>query len=89
MDLQLVGVDQEKVRAITEGYLSVTRDVLTPEELHFLPRSGELLAYLMAVRFITDYLVGDQYYKIAFPRHNLVRGRNQLALVRSLVVGSE
>lgn len=84
-DLQLVGVDREKVRAITEGYLSVTRDVLTPEERHLLPRSGELLAYLMAVRFLTDYLAGDQYYKTAYPEHNLVRGRNQLRLVQALV----
>ncbi len=84
-DLQIVGVDREKVRAITEGYLSITHDFLTPEERQLLPRSGELLAYLMAVRFLTDYLMGDKYYKIAYPNHNLVRGRNQLRLVRELV----
>lgn len=83
-DLQIVGVDREKLRAITEGYLSLTRDFLTPEELELLPRSGELLAYLMAVRFLTDYLAGDRYYKIAYPEHNLVRGRNQLRVVSSL-----
>ncbi|WP_187270867.1 phosphotransferase enzyme family protein [Neolewinella aurantiaca] len=84
-DLQIIGIDKEKAEAITEGYLSLTRDFLTPEELELLPRSGELLAYLMAARFLTDYLTGDRYYKIAYPEHNLIRGRNQLQLVRSLV----
>jgi len=88
-DLQLVGIDREKAGAITEGYLSVTRDVLTEEELHLLPHSGSLLAYLMAVRFLTDHLAGDRYYKITHPGHNLVRGRNQLCLVGSLVVGGK
>lgn len=83
-DLRIVGADPEKLRALTEGYLSVTRDVLTPEELSLLPRSGELLAYLMAVRFLTDFLAGDRYYKTAYPTHNLVRARNQLRLVEEL-----
>ncbi|MFT6720903.1 MAG: Ser/Thr protein kinase RdoA (MazF antagonist) [Bdellovibrionota bacterium] len=85
-DLQLVGVDMEKLRAFIEGYLSVTRDFLSPEELQLLPHSGGLLAYLMAVRFLTDYLAGDRYYKIAYPNHNLVRGQNQLRLCDSLLV---
>ena len=38
----------------------------------------------MAVRFLTDYLQGDVYYKIALPEHNLVRGRNQLKLAEEL-----
>lgn len=83
-DLQLLGVDQEKYQAFTEGYLSVTRDFLTPAELHFLPHSGALLAYLMAVRFLTDYFEGDVYYATKYPEHNLVRGRNQLRLAELL-----
>lgn len=85
-DLQLVGVDREKLRAFNEGYLSVTRDFLTPEELLLLPHSGGLLAYLMAVRFLTGYLTGDRYHKITYPEHNLVRARNQLQLCTGLLV---
>lgn len=83
-DLQLLEVDREKHRAFTEGYLSVTHDLLTPAELHYLPRSGALLAYLMAVRFLTDYFEGDVYYTTRYPEHNLVRGRNQLRLAELL-----
>ncbi len=83
-DLQLVDIDREKYQAFTEGYLSVTQDYLTPAELHYLPRSGTLLAYIMAVRFLTDYLLGDVYYTTKHPEHNLVRGRNQLWLAERL-----
>lgn len=83
-DNHLIGVDREKYDAFTEGYLSVTRDYLSAAELHYLPKSGALLAYIMAVRFLTDYFMGDVYYTIKYPEHNLVRGRNQLRLAEVL-----
>lgn len=83
-DLHLIGVDNDKYQGFTEGYLSVTRDYLSPAELHYLPKSGALLAYLMAVRFLTDYFMGDVYYGIKHPEHNLVRGRGQLRLAEVL-----
>lgn len=83
-DLNLLHIDAEKHRAFTEGYLSVTSDQLSPTELHYLPRSGALLAYLMAVRFLTDYFQGDIYYTIKYPQHNLIRARNQLRLAELL-----
>jgi Ser/Thr protein kinase RdoA (MazF antagonist) len=84
-DLHLVGVDPAKYQAFQEGYLEITQDYLTPLELELLPLAGPLLAYLMAVRFLTDFLNGDVYYKTAYPDHNLVRGRNQLKLVEELL----
>ncbi|WP_020571353.1 phosphotransferase enzyme family protein [Neolewinella persica] len=84
-DLHLIGVDREKYTAFTEGYLSVTRDYLSEAELHYLPQSGALLAYIMAVRFLTDYFNGDVYYGIKYAEHNLVRGRNQLKLAEVLM----
>jgi Ser/Thr protein kinase RdoA (MazF antagonist) len=83
-DQGLVGVDPEKYRAFQEGYLSVTSDFLTDAELHYLPRSGALLAYIMGVRFLTDYLMGDTYYGAKYPEHNLVRARNQLQMAEKL-----
>lgn len=84
VDASLVGVDLAKFQGFTAGYLGITRDYLRPLELELLPHSGGLLAYLMGVRFLTDYLAGDVYYKIKYPDHNLVRARNQLRLVREL-----
>jgi Ser/Thr protein kinase RdoA (MazF antagonist) len=86
-DLQLIGVDREKYKAFTEGYLSVTRDYLSEAELHYLPQSGALLAYIMSVRFLTDYFNGDLYYSVKHPEHNLVRGQGQLRLSEILGYG--
>lgn len=84
-DLHLVTVDQEKYQAFQEGYLEVTRDYLSTLELQLLPFSGPLLAYIMGVRFLTDFLDGDTYYKTAYPDHNLIRARNQLKLAEEFV----
>ena len=44
---------------------------------------------MQAVRFLTDYINGDTYYKIAYPEHNLVRTKSQLKLVHELEVNNE
>lgn len=79
-DLGLVHFDLDKYRGFASGYLEVTRDLLSPEELAHLPLAGPLLSYLMAVRFLTDYLSGDVYYKTLHDEHNLDRAQNQLRL---------
>lgn len=86
-DLHLVSFDQAKYDAFREGYLEVTHDYLSPLEIELLPLAGPLLAYLMGVRFLTDFLAGDQYYKIGYPDHNLVRARNQVRLAEEMVQG--
>ena len=43
-----------------------------------------LFPYMQCVRFLTDYINGDIYYKIKYPEHNLVRSRNQLLLYRDV-----
>ncbi|MCU0346828.1 MAG: aminoglycoside phosphotransferase family protein [Saprospiraceae bacterium] len=70
--------------ALLEGFLSEMGELLTPAERHALPLAGPWLTLMQAVRFIGDYLVGDTYYKVKYPTHNLVRGRNQLALFAQL-----
>ncbi|NJB86875.1 Ser/Thr protein kinase RdoA (MazF antagonist) [Lewinella marina] len=84
-DLSLVTVDMEKFRGFATGYLEVTRDVLSPLELRYLGLSGAYMTFIMGVRFLTDYLAGDVYYKIASPDHNLLRARNQLRLTREFL----
>ena len=69
--------------AFTRGYLESARVFLTPVERDNLPYAACLFPYMQAVRFFTDYINGDTYYKIKYPEHNLVRTRNQMALFRS------
>lgn len=83
--------DQEKItlniplfQAYTEGYLSEARDFLTEKEVESLIHGVFLLPFMQAVRFLTDYIDGDTYYKTHYPNHNLVRTHAQLKLVREL-----
>ena len=64
--------------AFTHGYLESTASFLTPIEREHLPFAVALFPMMQAVRFLTDYLNGDTYYKIQYPKHNLIRTRNQL-----------
>ena len=49
-----------------------------------LPFAVRLFPYMQCVRFLGDYLNGDTYYKIKYPEHNLIRARNQFALLESI-----
>lgn len=72
-------------RALVKGYLaSKVGSVLNTIEREHLGFAAKLMAYENGLRFLTDYLEGDTYYKIAHPRHNLDRTRTQFALVRSI-----
>ncbi|SMD33817.1 Phosphotransferase enzyme family protein [Reichenbachiella faecimaris] len=84
-DLSLVHFDIDKFEGFTSGYLEATRDILMPVEIEYLGISGALLAYIMGVRFLTDYLQGDVYYKIKHPQHNWDRSKVQLELVRQIM----
>lgn len=79
-DLQSVDLDIEKFEAFTQGYLDGVGNVLTKEELATLPLSTAYMAYIIGVRFLTDYLRGDVYYKVKYPSHNHVRAKCQLKL---------
>ncbi|MFI5356191.1 MAG: phosphotransferase enzyme family protein [Opitutales bacterium] len=72
-------------RVLVEGYLaSAVGAVLNATERAHLGFAGKLMTYENGLRFLTDYLQGDIYYKIQHPRHNLDRCRTQFALVRSI-----
>ena len=59
------------------------RDI-TPREKELLGFSAKLLTYECGIRFLTDYLNGDTYFKIHKPAHNLIRARNQFKLVKDI-----
>lgn len=88
-DLDRVGVNLEIFKAYTSGYMETAKSFLTPEEIRLLPYGGRLLTYMQTVRFLTDYINGDTYYKIHSPKHNLIRTRAQFKLLQSLEAHQE
>lgn len=76
-------------QAYTEGYLSEAKEFLTDKEIESLWYGVLLLPYMQAVRFLTDYIDGDLYYKTHYSDHNLVRTNTQLKLVKELEAHEE
>lgn len=79
-DLDKIDFDMEIFKAFTKGYLEGTKDFLLPVEKENLPYAAMLFPYMQAVRFLSDYINGDTYYKIRYPEHNLVRAKAQWRL---------
>ncbi len=83
-DLSKVAMDLTKFTAFTRGYLRATRDVIRKRELELLPYAARLMTYECGVRFLTDHLNGDTYFRIHRPGHNLDRARTQFRLVADM-----
>lgn len=83
-DISKVRMDINLFRAYAEGYLGETRNTLNDIEKDYLAFSPILITYTIAVRFLTDYLDGDTYFKIHHEDHNLQRARAQIQLVKSM-----
>lgn len=84
-DLTKVFVRPELFEAMAQGYLAAAGPVLSPEERELLVHGGQLIILEQAVRFLTDHLEGDRYYRISRPALNLIRCRTQLKLFSSAV----
>lgn len=80
-NLDLMHFDISLYELYVKGYLEATEGVLTPEEIESLPWGARLMTLECGMRFLTDYLEGDTYFKTAYPEHNLVRARTQFRLV--------
>jgi aminoglycoside phosphotransferase (APT) family kinase protein len=83
-DLSRVCVRVPLFEALARGYFEAAGAVLTPGERDLLVFAGRLITLEQAVRFLTDHLEGDRYYRIARSGHNLIRARGQLRLYESL-----
>lgn len=83
-NLDNVNIDMELYEGFIKGFLEETKDILTPAEKETLAFGSKLLTYEQAVRFLDDYIDGDNYYKINGPDHNLVRARAQIKLLKSM-----
>ena len=83
-DLSKVSLDLDYFGAYAKGFLSQAGESLTQTEIDQLAFSAKLMTFECGMRFLTDYLNGDTYFKTAYPEHNLVRARNQFALVADM-----
>lgn len=83
-DLSKVHFSMEMFEAWTEGYLGAAGEALWAEEIRTLPLGAWMMTYEVGIRFLTDYLEGDVYFHTAYPEHNLVRARNQFALLHDM-----
>ncbi len=83
-DISKVSLKENYFGAFAKGFLQETKDFITDEERFLLAFSAILMTYECGMRFLTDYLNGDIYFKTKYAEHNLVRARTQLALVMDM-----
>jgi hypothetical protein len=83
-DLKKVRFQIEMFEALVQGYLEAARDFLVPAEIAQLAFCGRLITFEIGIRFLTDYLEGDVYFKTHRPGHNLDRLRTQFEMVRQM-----
>jgi len=70
--------------ALVKGYLGELKTCLTEDEVNSLVLGAKIIVYEQAIRFLTDYISGDVYYKVEYDLHNLNRAKNQFALLASI-----
>lgn len=85
-DLTKVNFDITLFKEFTKGFLRGINNKITEKEIELLPLSAILMTLECGMRFLTDYLDGDNYFKIVHPKHNLERAKNQLKLVADMEV---
>jgi Ser/Thr protein kinase RdoA (MazF antagonist) len=83
-DLSKVQMQFPMFEALVKGYLESANGFLAPKEKELLPFAGKLITFEIGLRFLTDWLEGDIYFKIKRPTHNLDRARTQFKLVESI-----
>jgi len=83
-NLDKVGVSLDLFDRLAHGYLDATREFLTPAETRLLPFSAKLMTFECGLRFLTDHLRGDVYFKTHRPNHNLDRCRTQFKMTAEM-----
>jgi hypothetical protein len=83
-DWEAVHFDPEIGAAILEGYLAEAQAFLTPADYAHLFNSIRLIAFELGLRFFSDHLAGDTYFKVKYPGHNLHRALVQFKLTESI-----
>ena len=84
IDFENIQIRKEFYEGIVDGYSQIMNPHFTKAEKKYLHAAGLLILFMQSLRFITDYLNGDVYYKVEYPQQNLQRARNQLTLLNRL-----
>ncbi len=79
-----INIQKDFYEAILDGYMEVMHELLTDSEKRYIHFSGLLMTYMQALRFLSDYLNGDVYYRTTYPEQNFDRAKNQLILLQRL-----
>ncbi|BAY64584.1 aminoglycoside phosphotransferase [Calothrix brevissima NIES-22] len=83
-DWQSVVFDTDTCQGILQGYLSVAKAFLTENDYVYMYDAIRLIAFELGLRFFTDHLAGNVYFKVKYPEHNLARALVQFALTKSI-----
>ncbi len=89
LDLTQVRMQMPMFKALARGYLEAASPFLKKKERSFIAFAGKLITYTIGIRFLTDYLQGDTYFRVHRPHHNLDRCRTQFKLVESIIKQEE
>ena len=81
---EMVRFDPDLCQAVLQGYLSLAKDFLTENDYDYLYDAIRLIAFELGLRFFTDYLEGNVYFKANHPEHNLARALVQFKLTESI-----
>ena len=84
-DLSRVSLDLRLYEAYVKGFTTGCGEAMTEQERKLLPESALVMTYECGLRFLTDYLEGDIYFKTDHPTHNLDRCRTQFALLADMI----
>ena len=84
LDLSKVQMRMPLFRQLCRGYLEAAGPMLNKHERALIAFSGKLMTFTIGLRFLTDYLNGDTYFRVHRPNHNLDRARTQFKLVESI-----
>jgi Ser/Thr protein kinase RdoA (MazF antagonist) len=79
-----IAINETYYHAVVAAYRKATKDLFSEAEKEYLPSAGLLLIYMQALRFLTDYLNGNVYYKVQYEEQNFHRAKNQYLLLKSL-----
>lgn len=84
IDFNNINIRSDFYNAILDGYLEVMKNSLTEAEKKYIHYAGLIMIYMQALRFMTDYLNGDIYYRIEYAEQNFDKAKNQLILLERL-----
>jgi len=84
LEINKIEFNEEYFKKYTRGFLQELKENITLEELKYLPVSIKIMPFIMGLRFLTDFLNGNVYYKTAYKFHNFNRSQNQFTLVEKI-----